>query len=96
MELTRVKIFMIGMLVLLIGIQFKMVDTYVLNQDATQFIQSRMNRVDASAAVAARNWLPLSAAAPRGRWSPPRRLGWAMISIGSVLVLYTLAIRRTD
>ena len=96
MTLTRAKIFIIGMLLLLAGIQFRLVDTYVLNKDATQFIQSRVKRVDASTAVAARNWLPVAAHPPLQTWSPPRQLGWAMISVGGVLVLYTLAIRRTD
>ena len=96
MELNRTKLFMIGVFALLIGIQFRMVDTYVLNKDATQFIQSRVNRVDASAAVAARNWLPGPAAPPLQRWSPPKQLGWALMSVGGVLVLYTLAIKRTD
>ena len=96
MELNRTKLFMIGMFALLIGLQFRLVDTYVLNKDATQFIQSRVKRVDANAAVAARNWLPAVAAPPLQRWSPPRQLGWALMSVGGVLVLYTLAIRRTD
>jgi len=96
MELTRSKILIIGMLLLLAGIQFRLVDTYVLNQDATQFIQSRIKRVDASAAVAARSWLPSMTHPPLQTWSPPRRLGWALISVGGVLVLYTLALRKHE
>jgi hypothetical protein len=96
MQLNRTKLFMLGMIALLVGIQFLWVDTYVLNKDVTQFIQSRVKRADASAAVAARNWLPAAAAPPLQRWSPPRPLGWALTSVGGVLVLYTLAIKRSD
>ena len=96
MDFNRTKLFMIGMFALLAGIQFRMVDTYVLNKDATQFIQSRVNRVDANAAVAARNWLPPAASPPLQRWTPPRAVGWALLSVGGVLVLYTLLIRRSD
>jgi hypothetical protein len=96
MQLNRTKLFMLGMMTLFIGIQFLWVDTYVLNKDATQFIQSRVNRADARTAVAARNWLPAATAPPLQRWSPPRRLGWALTSVGGVLVLYTLVIKRSD
>lgn len=96
MELTRDKLLMIGTIALLLGIQFRLVDTFVLNREATQFIRSKVQRVDSGGAVAARtaSFLPPMAATLQ-RWSPPRWLGWALISTGAVMSLHVLAIDRS-
>ena len=45
MELNRNQYFMAGLVIFLLGMQLRMVDTYVLNERATQFIAQRMQQM---------------------------------------------------
>jgi len=95
MELNRNQFLLIGLVLVLLGLQFRFVDTYVLNESSTKFLAKQTGKSqDASM------WtLPVSLAAqsgltPRKRVRPPRWIAWAMISVGGVLVLHSLAMKK--
>ena len=92
MELTRNQWFMVGLVVLFVGIQFRAVESYVLNESTTQFIAERMRK--SGMAGGAVSLLPAVGPAARRVIRPPEWLGWAVMSIGSVLILHSLALRR--
>jgi hypothetical protein len=89
MEFNRNHYFMAGVVLLLLGIQLRMVDSYVLNEESTRLLNARGD----NAAMA--NIRPLfQAVAPtRKVIKPPESLGWALMSIGSVLILHALAMK---
>jgi hypothetical protein len=90
MELNRNHYFLAGVVVLLLGIQFRIVDSYVLTEQFTRTLNAR------SETGGLLNPVPLiqSATAPaRKVIKPPESLGWALISIGSVLILHALAMK---
>ncbi|HWB08132.1 MAG TPA: hypothetical protein VG826_02720 [Pirellulales bacterium] len=90
MELNRNHYFMAGVVLLLLGIQLRMVDSYVLNEESTRLLNSR------SEPLSATNIRPIFQAvtAPsRKVIKPPESLGWALMSIGSVLILHALAMK---
>lgn len=98
MEFNRHQFFFLGMFILLIGIQVRMVETYVLSPEATKFLAERAGgKSFASASESPGTFLAANAppsTAVRKSFAPPEWLGWCLISIGAVLVLHSLAMPR--
>jgi hypothetical protein len=95
MELNRNHYFMIGLILVFLGLQFRYVDTYTLNEETSQFIATRLKK-EKSTTQAAFNSL-LSVATPsasRQEIKPPRWLGFSLLSIGAVLILHSLAMKK--
>lgn len=96
MDLNRNQYFLAGLVVLMLGIQLRMVDTFVLNERATQFVAQRIQQIKGSQLASASEKTTFLAAGPvaRRRVQPPNWLGWSLVSVGSVLVLYSLALKK--
>jgi hypothetical protein len=97
MELNRNQYLMAGLVIFLLGIQLRLVDGFVLNERATQFLAQRLQQIKgqqvASASEAA-TLLAAQAPVARHRVHPPNWLGWSLVSVGSVLILYSLALKK--
>lgn len=93
MEMNRNSWFLVGLLVLFFGLQVRMVDTFVLNERVTKFLAER-----AQPAVADSGSFPrfLTSASPSAKKSihPPKWMGFALVSVGSVLILHSLAMKK--
>lgn len=97
MDFNRNQFFMAGLIIFLLGIQLRMVDAFVLNERSTQFLAQRMQQVKGNQVASASDMPTLFAAqAPiaKHHLKPPAWLGWAMISVGSVLILHSLALKK--
>lgn len=98
MDFNRNQFFFMGALILMIGLQVRAVDTYVLSPEATKFLAERSgNSTVASAATSPGQFVAAnSPATPAIRKSikPPEWLGWCLTSIGAVFVLHSLAMPR--
>lgn len=92
MDFTRNHYLMAGLIILLFGVQLRMVDSYVLNEKVTNFIHEKLNKDDTPVAQA-QQYLQALGPAPRKTVRPPAWLGWALMSVGSVLVLHSLAMK---
>jgi protein-S-isoprenylcysteine O-methyltransferase Ste14 len=97
MEFNRNQYFMAGLVVFLLGIQMRLVDTFVLNERATQFLAQRIQQMKGQQ-IASASDVPtlLAAQAPvhKHRLHPPTWIGWAFVSVGSVLILHSLALKK--
>ncbi len=93
MEINRNQWFMIGLVVLMVGLQLRFVQTLVLNEKATRWLTEHVGKPHEQALV---NFSTLAAAGPTPRKivTPPEWLGWASLSVGSVLILHSLSMRR--
>jgi hypothetical protein len=96
MDLNRNQYLMAGLVVLLLGIQLRMVDTFVLNQRATRFVNDRINDIKMQPVASASEAPTLmgSQTPILRRVQPPKWIGWSFVSVGSVLVLYSLAMKK--
>jgi hypothetical protein len=94
MELNRNQFFMLGLIILIIGLQLRFVQTFVLNERATQFLARRMQDTQLASANKMPSLIAASAPVAKKPISPPRWLGYSLISIGSVLVLHSLAMKK--
>jgi protein-S-isoprenylcysteine O-methyltransferase Ste14 len=97
MDFNRNQFFMAGLIVFLLGIQLRMVEAFVLNERATQFLAQRIQQFKGNQ-VASTSDLPTLFAAQgpvaKKRLEPPKWIGWAMVSVGSVLILHSLALKK--
>ncbi len=97
--MNRNHFFLLGLVLLYVGLQFRFVETFVLNEKSGKFLAQRMGSGDASPTLnltqAAQRFFPASMAPTSSRsLTPPDWIGWALLSIGSVLVLHALAMPK--
>jgi hypothetical protein len=77
--------------VLIFGVQLRYLSSYVQNEKTTVFLAERLNKSGGSAGL-----MPANGPGVKKRITPPEWSGWAALSLGSVLVLHSLAMRRPD
>jgi len=90
-ELNRPQMYMAGLIVLLLGLEFRLVDSVVLTEPATKFVAEKFEQGEL--ATTSPNWL--AQAMPMKKVvTPPKWIGWSFLSVGGVLVLHSLAMRK--
>ncbi len=96
MELNRNHYFMIGLVILFIGIQGRMVYSVELTPKCVKFLADKTGHPMAAAIKAADN---ISGAgktvAPSKTIVFPEYAGWSSLSIGAVLILHALAMPKS-
>lgn len=99
MKFNRDHYLMISMVLLLFGIQLRLVDTYVLNEKTTTFIAEKMAKRE----VASNTMITLASLTPgaiqseeRRKLQPQRWIGWSLVSVGGVCVLHSLILRKPE
>jgi hypothetical protein len=93
MDLKRHHFLLIGLLALAIGTEFRLVENFTLNEPAARFLAQKLDRVRAGSPQE----MMISATGtpePYRVISPPRWIGWSLISIGAVLTFQSLAMRK--
>lgn len=93
MEINRNQYFLVGLVFLLLGLQVRMVESYVLNEKASHFVAQKLKGLGNSE-LADGSFMPAAGPAPLRTVRPPVWLGYAFISVGAVLVLHSLAMKR--
>ncbi len=92
MEFNRNQFMMTGVLVMLFGIQFRTFESFTLNEKTTHFVVSRLQ--DTGQAPAGPLALASTNSISRKVVRPPQWLGWSLMSIGSVLILHSFAMKK--
>ena len=93
MDINRNHFFLVGLVVLLLGIQFRMVESAVLTPHVTRLLAESSDSALAAAdslgsmAGSSASMSPLTV-------RPPEWLGDSLLSVGSVLVLHALSMRK--
>lgn len=96
MEFNRNQYFLAGLVIFLLGIQLRMVEGFILNERATQILHQRMQGMRGPTLASAGDDSLVAAAglAPTHRLVPPKWIGWSLVSSGTVLILYSLALKK--
>ena len=96
MEFNRNHYLLAGTVILLLGIQLRVVDSYVLNSKVSEFLLTMKGNVSLDEpkptpllSWMVKNEMPLT----KTSFQPPNWIGWALMSVGSVLVLHSLAMK---
>ncbi len=81
-------------MVLLIGFQLRLVSEYVLTDDATRFLVQGAEVAQSDTSLA--SFASGIGVLPRKVIRPPDWIGWCLLSVGAVIVLQSLAMKRPD
>lgn len=95
MKLTRNRCFLLGVLLILFGIQFRMVESFVLNEQATRALAKVSRQSTVASRDSLNSFLLQVHPKPTKRVTPPRWLGLACIAVGSVSTLHAIAMPKT-
>ncbi|MEC7108464.1 MAG: hypothetical protein VXX11_00505 [Planctomycetota bacterium] len=96
--MNRNHYFALGLVIFFLGIQIHMVKNFVLTEQATTFLAKHVQNPLVEEPQSVGVYLAASGPRPlvKHSISPPTWLGWALISIGSVLILHSLALPRPN
>lgn len=92
MDLNRNQFLFIAIFLLLLGMQLRMVGSYVLNGDATRFLAQRAMASDPGATAGKASQLPDNL--PAKVVSPPDWVGWCLLSVGAVLFFHSMTMSK--
>ena len=90
MELNRNQFFFLGLVILLLGLQLRVVESYTLNEEATKILAEKFHRPVHGQTLS----LATSTTGARKVIVPPEWLGWCLASVGAVLILHSLAMPK--
>ena len=96
MGLNRNHYFLVVAILLLLGLQFRLVDSVVLNEESTRFLALRLGTTTDATTAQVLHTTGLGAVMPRKTIQAPRWIGWACISAGAVLFLHSIMLRKPD
>jgi hypothetical protein len=94
MEITRNQYYMGGIVLLLLGLQFRAIDRIDLTPEFTQFLAERSGHPLAAVNAGAQSLTQLDRPLAKKTVTPPDYLGWLLVSFGSVAVLHSLAMPK--
>ncbi len=95
MEFSRNQIFAAGIFFLLLGLQFRMVEEFVLTPQFTRLVMEMFNHPMALADATMETLAGGSTSAvPPKAVRPPEWIGYALLSVGAVLFLQSLTMRK--
>ena len=95
MEITRNQYYMAGLVLVLLGIQFRLIESVELTEQFATFIAERTDHPLISVSAQTPVLAPVSGATINRIVHPPEWIGWMLLSLGSVLVLHSLAMPKS-
>jgi hypothetical protein len=94
MDLNRNQFFFIAIFLLLLGMQLRMVNSYVLSGETTRFLAKRAMATADPVGAMAGTTPELPANLPAKVVSPPDWLGWCLLSVGAVLFFHSMTMSK--
>ena len=91
MEINRNQYFLVGVVLLLLGVQLRMVDTYELNAEATKILAKQSAESETHGSFLATTAEMTGA---KKQIKPPQWIGWCLLSVGSVLILHSMGMNK--
>ncbi len=92
--MNRNRYFLIGLLLILIGVQFRMVESVVLNEQTTRALARMTNAKPVASNDMLSSVFMQVYPSPKKRIAPPRWIGLALIAVGAVISLHAVAIPK--
>ncbi len=94
MDITRNQFFFAGLVCLLMGFQFRMVDSVEFTPEFTMFLAERTGHPLASVSTASQSMTQSDRPMVKKTVRPPDWLGWSLIAIGAVLVMHSMGMKK--
>lgn len=84
---------MFGVILFLLGLQFRLVDSFILNESSTKAIHRFSQRANMASNDVATN-MYMQVASPKKNLRPPNWLGFVFLTVGGVMSLHALVLPR--
>jgi hypothetical protein len=94
MDITRYQVFLVGVVLVLVGLELRTVDSFVLTPKATKFLAEQIGHPVVLASSAVGSITGAEAPLPPKVVTLPDWPGWFLISFGVVLVLQSRAMPK--
>lgn len=94
MDITRNQYFLMGLLLIFLGVEFRLVESIQLTQEFTQFLARRTNHPAVATTDTVDSLLGTNTKVPAKTITPPQWVGYSFLSLGAVLVLHSLAMPK--
>ena len=96
MDINRNQYFLAGLVLLLLGLQFRLVESVELTPRCVDFLGQHTNQLAILVNSTTETSAGLETKKPEKTLHPPQWLGWALMSFGAVLILHSFAMKRPD
>ena len=94
MEFNRNRYFLIGMLLLMLGIQFRMVHSFVLNETSTRALAKVVKSTKLASQDLTTDLYLNTASSPKKTVRPPKWLGWILLTSGGIIFLHAIVLPK--
>jgi hypothetical protein len=94
MDWDRHRYFTLGVVLFLLGIQFRMLDSFVLNEQATRALHRFAKQSQIATTDGMADMYMSVAPSPKKTVKPPHWIGWVLLTVGCVVSLHALAMPR--
>jgi hypothetical protein len=95
MDITRNQYFLVGLVVLFLGIELLSVESFTLTSEFTMILAKQTNHPITKLTIVTDTLAPDAAPPiPAKTVVPPEWVGWSLVSLGSVLVLHSWAMKK--
>jgi hypothetical protein len=94
MEFDRNRYFMFGVILFLLGLQFRSVDSFVLNESSTRALHRIAKQAKVADANGAANTYMQVAPSPKKSFKPPPWLGFVLLTAGGVMSLHAMVLPK--
>jgi hypothetical protein len=94
MEFDRNRYFMFGVILFFLGLQFRFIDSFVLNESSTRALHRIAKQAKVADANGVTNAYMQAAPAPKKTLKPPPVLGFILLTVGGVMSLHALVLPK--
>ena len=94
MKLKRNHYFVLGVLCLLMGLQFRVLEKVILNPESTLFLAQRLGSKADAATAQVLHTTGFEATLPRKQFESPRWCGWPFFVLGGFLLLHSVLLPK--
>jgi hypothetical protein len=93
MDIDRNRYFMFGVILFLLGLQFRLVDSFVLNESSTRALHKFAQSSKIADSNVATN-LYVDVGNPKKSVKPPNWVGFVLLTVGGVMSLHAMVLPR--
>lgn len=94
MQFDRNRYFILGLLLLALGLELRMIDSFVLNEPTTRAVYRIAKKTQLAATDYATQIYMQTAPSPKKKVYPPRWLGMVMLSVGTVICIHSFILPK--
>lgn len=94
MNWNRKKYLTIGVVIFLLGVQFRTIQSFILNEPTTRVLHNMAKNSPMVSTDPMVDAYMNVAPAPRKTITPPEWLGWALLTVGGVMSLHAMILPK--